>query len=77
MSKNSLLRTQIKIIDYGRFIINFLTAALLIGNAYIHQANLFVTSVAWLLLLGWVLGFIERRLISIRRARMTNEIRGK
>jgi len=64
----------IKIVDYIRTIIQLIAAILLIINAHYFGANILLTSVAWLFLIGWIFGFIERRLISIKRTKMSKEI---
>ena len=74
MKNLSLLRKQIRIIDYARFIINFITALMFILNVHFNNGNQFLMSIAWLFMIGWVLGFVERRLVSIRRTRMGNRI---
>ena len=57
---------KIKIIDTTRFSINLLTAILFIYLAYDLNRPISMT-IGWLLLLGWMLGAYERRLLAIRR----------
>ena len=57
---------KIRIIDNIRFWINLLTAILFIYLAYDLNRPISMT-IGWLLLLGWMLGAYERRLLAIRR----------
>ena len=57
---------KIKIIDTTRFCINLLTAVLFIYLAYDLNRPISMI-IGWLLLLGWMLGAYERRLLAIRR----------
>ena len=57
---------KIRIVDNFRFWINLLTAILFIYLAYDLNRPISMT-IGWLLLLGWMLGAYERRLLAIRR----------
>ena len=57
---------KIRIVDNIRFWINLLTAILFIYLAYDLNRPISMT-IGWLLLLGWMLGAYERRLLAIRR----------
>ena len=57
---------KIKIVDNIIFWINLLTAILFIYLAYDLNRPISMT-IGWLLLIGWMLGAYERRLLAIRR----------